>query len=131
MKNLLTTIAILALTLAMGACAKSAPAQLVEQAEMALANDDIEGARACCNELSDMTDAAISPSLLCRQALVYAQLAENGDDSQDMAAAAQCLDKAFAISADSVADFYLSVDVECKAQLELVKALTSHSNHGI
>lgn len=130
MKNFLTITAAFALTFAMVACSDPAPVQLVEQAEIALANDDIEGARSCCKELSDMADASVTPSLLCRQALVYAQLAEHGDDLQDMAAAALCLEKAFALSPDSVADFYLSIDVECKAQLELVKALTTHSNHG-
>ncbi len=111
-------------------CSQPAPAQLIDQAELAIANNDAEGARACCNQIADMDEDDVTPGMLCRQALVYARLAERADNSQDMASAAQCLERALTMSADSVAEFYRSVDMDCRAQLELIKALTSYQSHG-
>lgn len=122
----LTALALLAV-----ACTKPQPSALIDQAELALANDDAEAARSCCDELSQMEGVTLTPSVLCRQALVYAQLADGNDELQDMAAATKCLDQALSISVDSVNEFYESIDIEQRAQLNLVKCLTQPSEDEI
>lgn len=129
MKNIFAIFALFAIA-AMAACSRPDPSQLIDQAEEAMANNDTATARACCAELSDQALTSLTPSLLCRQALVYARLAENGDEMQDMASAAQCMQRALTISADSVSAFYRQLDVDCRAQLELVKAITTKGKYG-
>ncbi|MCC8114052.1 MAG: hypothetical protein LIP03_08695 [Bacteroidales bacterium] len=112
----------IALICALGlcSCSEGTPNQLLDQAEAAVSDGDFNEARICCKALSDSTRYTLTPSQLCREAIIYAHISEWGDNPDDMAAATRCYDKALAESPDSVEAFAATLDVENLATLNMI-----------
>lgn len=97
--------------MATAACGGRLPADALDSAEASIALGDTSMARKYCMELADTSAMALTPSQLCRQAIVYARLAEMADSPDDMGAAVECYERALRINVDSVNQFVSTLDV--------------------
>lgn len=93
------TISAIALLIA---CAKAVPADIIAHADDAVARGDTAQALQCCQSLGE---SDLTPSELCQCALIYAKLAQMGNNPEHMASAAACLKQAIELDADSVINF--------------------------
>ncbi len=89
-------------------CSSQSPSDAISDAEASLASGDFKRARSVEHLISDSTSAQkLTPSELCRIALIYMHLAENNKAhfDEDVAVATECYLRAMNENADSVAAF--------------------------
>lgn len=115
-----TLVTILICALALCSCSDGTPSQILQQAEKAVTDGNFQEARLCCKSLDDSVRYHLTPSELCREAIIYAYLSEWEDNPNDMAAATKCYDKAMEISPDSVQAFASTLDIVSLATLNVI-----------
>ncbi len=102
-------------TLAAG-CASSQEDQMeaeLRDAEMAVAQGDMTSAKSIARHISDGKNfSGLSARQLGRLSLVYMQMADSADQSENVGAATECYRQAFATDADSDQSFYSEVGPE-------------------
>lgn len=103
--------AALCLAAAAAACSGRDAVHTLSDAETSIALGDTALARKYVGELADTSATALTPSMLCRQAIVYARLSEMADNPDDMGAAVECYERALQMSVDSVNEFVSTLDV--------------------
>lgn len=106
--------------LALAACGARDANHALTDAETSIAMGDTAMARKYCAELSDSAASSLTPSQLCRQAIVYARLAEMADSPADMGAAVECYERALQINPDSVNDFVSKLDIGDMAYVSVI-----------
>lgn len=104
-------IVVAAALLALAACGSRDANHALADAEASIAMGDTAMARLYCSELADTSASTMTPSQLCRQAIVYARLSELADSPADMGAAVECYERALQINVDSVNDFVSKLDI--------------------
>ncbi len=107
--------------LALTACGKGDPEAVLLQAEAYVAEGNYDDALKFCNSLADTTKTHLTPSQLCRTAIIYGRISEQNDNPREMVSATECLQRATAINADSVTAFLNSATVDDKAMLYLIR----------
>ena len=117
------------ITLLMASCATSHDEALA-RAEDCIDAGDYAQARSLCYNLSDSTAMSVmTPSMLCRQAIIYARLSEACDNPDDIAVAAECYALAMEISPDSVAAYEAALDLDGLRHMNLVRGIKQgHEN---
>ena len=92
----------------LGSCGSPTPTDAISDAEASVASGDFNRARVVQHLISDTTAMQkLTPSQLCRVALIYMHLAENQKThfDEDVAVATECYMRALYINSDSVAAF--------------------------
>ena len=111
------------ITLMMASCSTS-PDEALARAEDCLEAGDYAQARSLCYNLSDsIAMSVMTPSRLCRQAVIYARLSEACDNPDDMAIAAECYSRAMESSPDSVAAYVATLDLDGLAHMNMVREI--------
>lgn len=109
--------------MALAACAGHDANQSLSNAEASIAAGDTAMARRYCFEMADTSSANLTPSQLCRQAIVYARLSELADNPADMGAAVECYERAVKMNPDSVADFVANLDLSDRAYISEIQSV--------
>lgn len=125
--NLLVLIMITA-ALAFGGCISADPESTLLQAENDLQYGDVESAVSSCDLLCDSANTSLSPTQLCRVALLYAKISEKIEDSDYMAAAAKCFDRAIGMSNDSIESYIESLNVEDQSYVRVIREVSRTLN---
>lgn len=120
MCNIIRSLAVVFLAALLCGCGagRRDPESVLRQAELSLQAFDFDEARALTQVLD--SSAAMTPSQLCREALIYSRLAEACDSPDDMNTALRCYDKALSENADSVRDFTESLDIDNRASFSML-----------
>ncbi|MCC8118713.1 MAG: hypothetical protein LIP09_08215 [Bacteroidales bacterium] len=121
MKRPLPYILTIGAALSLGACSHGDPEAVLRQAEAYVAEGNYDGARDYCKSLTDTTRVTLTPSQLCRTAIVYARISELDDAPREMVNATECLERAMNINADSVTAFTNQAEIDDKAMLYLIR----------
>lgn len=108
MRNSLYIISIILFAALAASCSGSAPDDTIARAEAAVASGDYASAR-CIEPLA--SDTTLTPSQLCRIALIYMHMSESDKQryDDDVTVATQCYMRALHISSDSVETFWQSM----------------------
>lgn len=108
----------IAICLFVASCASAPDADsYLLQAETAVARGDIETATDAAADESHIDD--LSAKQLARLSIIYMQIADSGEQDEQVGAAADCYRRAFSVNADSAADYYISLPPQ-KAQFAMV-----------
>lgn len=102
------------------ACTKAAPAEMLSHADAAIIRGDTAYALHCCQSLED---ASLTSSQLCHRALLYAKIAQSGNNAEHMASAASSLKQALTIDTDSAAEYIAALPFTDKATISEVYSL--------
>lgn len=122
---------LIAAALIVGGCMLSDPEATLLQAESDLLEGDIEHAASSCDMLSDSANTDLSPTQLCRVALLYAKISEKVEDSDYMAAAAKCFDRAIGMSNDSIESYIESLNIEDQSYVRVIREVCRTLNDPI
>lgn len=129
MKKTLSFILILFCAAMAASCgSRTVGADVIDRAEHAIIQGDHTAAQRCADSLvlaeNDML-SSLSPSQLCRLALVYKKLADNTITNEDVntATALRIYKMAFTLSADSVIIFRRSLTLDDAAAFEVLSSL--------
>lgn len=108
MRKSLYIVSIILLAALAASCTGSTSDDTIARAEAAVASGDYASAR-CIEPLA--SDSALTPSQLCRIALIYMHLSESDKQryDDDVTIATQCYMRALHISSDSVDNFWKSM----------------------
>ena len=117
--------------LIVGGCISADPESTLVQAENDLLEGDIEQAASSCDILSDSTNTDLSPTQLCRVALLYAKISEKIDQADYMAAAAKCFDRAVGMSNDSIESYIESLNIEDQSYVRVIREVSRTLNEPI
>ncbi len=131
MKKSLTIILIFfCASIAVSCGSRTVGADVIDRAEHAMARGEHSAAQRCADSLvlaeTDML-SALSPSQLCRLALIYKKLADNALTNEDVntATALRIYKMAFSRSADSVIVFRRSLTLDDAAAFEVLSSLNA------
>lgn len=108
----------------MGGCISADPESTLLQAENDLLEGDLEQAASSCDMLSDSAKTDLSPTQLCRVALLYAKISERIDQADYMAAAARCYDRAVGMSNDSIESYIESLNIEDQSYVRVIREVS-------
>ena len=78
----------------------------LRQADMAVAEGDMTAATSIARRLSDEHLDAMTAGQLCRLSILYMQLSDDGNQSENISSATDCYRKAFATDSDSARQYY-------------------------
>ncbi len=106
------------------ACSKAVPSEVLAHADVAIARGDTAQALKCCQSLAG---AELTPSQLCQCALIYAKLAQAGNNPEHMASAASSLKQAIEQSPDSVMAYAASLAFADMATLNEIYSLCGNA----
>lgn len=111
----------IAICLFLASCASAPDADsYLLQAETAVARGDIETATDAADEIADESHIDdLSAKQLARLSIIYMQIADSGEQDEQVGSAADCYRRAFSVNADSAADYYISLPPQ-KAQFAMV-----------
>jgi len=131
MRHSCISIFIIAFTLFLSGCGSESNEDNFAEAKAAFDVKDYQRVQIICDHIAtDTTENLLSCSELCRLSLLYMGLAEACPDSAaiNVASAADILRKAYEISADSVADYFVSLPAEEVPNIQLVLNITGSMN---
>lgn len=105
-------------------CISPDPESTLLQAENDLQYGDVESVVSSCDLLCDSANTSLSPTQLCRVALLYAKISEKMEDSDYMAAAAKCFDRAIGMSNDSIESYIESLNIEDQSYVRVIREVS-------
>lgn len=108
-------------SLALVSCAKPDPETIILQAQELVSQGNYDAAREFCRSLTDTAQMQLSPSQLCRTAILYVRISELDDSPREMVNATECLERATTLNPDSVTAFVEAADVDDKATISLIR----------
>lgn len=112
MKNLVDILLAIILT-CFCSCGNVDVEDTILQAESDLQLGNISDAVSGCDILTDSAStSALSPTQMCRVAIIYAKISEVSNDRHYMVTATECLDKAANMSVGSLEMYIQALDIE-------------------
>lgn len=114
--------------LSLSCCTYADPESTLLQAESDLQLGDLERAASSCDQLCDSAATELSPTQLCRVALIYAKISEKCEQADYMAAAAKCFDKAIGICNDSIESYIESLNIEDQSYVRVIREVSRTLN---
>lgn len=135
MRYLISYIIIALASLAIAACGHSDGPQISKaeatllKAEQCAAEGDSNMAFEYAISLTDSSEYDLLPSQLCRQALVFYRISNDGEDVERLVAALTCYERALTSDPDSVEAFVNALDPNDRACMRFVHDLNMRLNH--
>ncbi|MFA4086431.1 hypothetical protein [Paramuribaculum intestinale] len=95
----------------------------LRQADMAVAEGDMTAATSIARRLSDEHLDAMTAGQLCRLSILYMQLSDDGNQSENISRATDCYRKAFATDSDSARQYYSQLGPEQTANAQMLATI--------
>lgn len=102
----------------------------IENAEIALEQDNPEKAAEICNHILDeqVSESEKDVDLLCRLSILYMKIADEFEASENIGYAVQCFHLAYDNDSTTVNKFFNSIPVEDMAQSAMLKQIVKSTN---
>lgn len=113
---------------ALTSCGPVDAEQTLQQAENELNFGNVEQAASSCDLLADSTATTLSPTQLCRVAIMYAKISDLSEKQDYMASAAKCLDRAMEMDVDSIDHYIESLNIEDQSYVRVIREVTQAIN---
>lgn len=95
----------------------------LREADMAVAEGDMTAASSIARRLSDEHIDALTARQLCRLSILYMQISDNGNQSENISRATDCYRKAFETDPDSARDYYRQLGPEQTANAQMLATI--------
>lgn len=95
----------------------------LREAEMAVAEGDMTAATSIASRLSDRHMESLTTRQLCRLSLIYMQMADSANQSDNIGVATECYRKAFETSPDSARLYYSQLGPEHTARVHMLATI--------
>lgn len=111
-------------------CAKVDAEETLQVAESDLLHGNIDGAVNSCRLLADSTETSLSPTQLCRVAIMYAKISDRTENQDYMASAAECYDRALEMdeSSDSLSQYIENLNVDDRSYVHVISEMAHAMN---
>lgn len=123
---------VVAMSLAICGCSRENSLEAdLQQAEMSVAQGDMRAASSILRHIvkDGKNLSGLPASKLARLSLIYMQIADSMDQSENVALATQCYNQAFTADPDSATQFYSSVSPEHTRYTVMLSALSGNQNN--